>query len=224
VRISELAEVTGVVVPTLKFYLREGLLMPGTATSRTRAVYDEKHVERVRLIRALIETGGLGITGVRSVVDALEDPPASAHDFLGAAHRALPPPVEATEVSEEVTGWMRDLGWEACLGSPLLESLTSAVTGARAAGLPVRDASIQVYAEAARQIATIDVADATSASSPDAALHTVVVGTVMMDPILIILRRLAHEVESARTPSPEPRAPRAPHRPRPSHPESPGRA
>jgi DNA-binding transcriptional MerR regulator len=60
VRISELAESTGVALPTLKYYLREGLLMPGTPTSRTRAVYDGTHVERVRLVRALIETGGMG--------------------------------------------------------------------------------------------------------------------------------------------------------------------
>ena len=36
-RISDLAETTGVPVHTLKYYLREGLLMPGEATSRTRA-------------------------------------------------------------------------------------------------------------------------------------------------------------------------------------------
>ena len=39
-RISALSEATGVPVPTLKFYLREGLLHPGEATSRTRAEYD----------------------------------------------------------------------------------------------------------------------------------------------------------------------------------------
>jgi hypothetical protein len=94
---------------------------------------------------------------------------------------------------------MHDLGWEACLGSPLLESLAGAVAGARAAGLTVTESNIRVYAEAALQIAAVDVADAVSAPSPAAALHTVVVGTAMMDPVLITLRRLAHEVESART-------------------------
>lgn len=197
-RISELAEATGVALPTLKYYLREGLLMPGTATSRTRAVYDEAHVERVRLIRALIETGGVGIAGVRAVVEALENVPASPHDFLGVAHRALPPPVEPTETTEEVNGWMRDLGWEGCLGSALLESLASAVARARAAGVSVSDATIREYAEAARQIASVDVAEAASAPSPAAALHTVVVGTVMTDPVIATLRRLAQEVESAR--------------------------
>ena len=70
VRISELAEASGVSLPTLKYYLREGLLMPGTATSRTRAEYGEAHLERLRLVRALVESGGLGIAGVRDVVRA----------------------------------------------------------------------------------------------------------------------------------------------------------
>jgi DNA-binding transcriptional MerR regulator len=198
VRISELAESTGVALPTLKYYLREGLLMPGTPTSKTRAVYDDTHVERVRLVRALIETGGMGITEVRAVIDALENPPDSPHDFLGAAHRALPPPVEPIEPTEEVIGWMRDLGWDACLGSPLLGSLAAAVDAARAAGVLVPDWVIRDQAEAVRRIAAVDVAVATSSPSPAAALHTVVVGTVMMDPVLATLRRLAQEVESAR--------------------------
>ena len=70
-RISELAETTGVPVHTLKYYLREGLLMPGEATSRTRAEYGPEHVERVRLVRALVEHGGVGIAGVHSILGAL---------------------------------------------------------------------------------------------------------------------------------------------------------
>lgn len=197
-RISELAETTGVALPTLKYYLREGLLMPGTAISRTRAVYDETHVERVRLIRALIESGGLGINGARAVVDALEHPPASPHDFLGVAHRALPPPVAPVEPTEEVIGWMRELGWESCLDSPLLGSLTRAVADARAAGVPLSASGIADYAKAVLQVAAVDVAVAASAPSPAASLHTVVVGTVMVDPVIATLRRLAQEVQSAR--------------------------
>ena len=89
-RISELAETTGVPVHTLKYYLREGLLMPGEATSRTRAEYGAQHVERVRLVRALVEHGGVGIAGVRAILDALAAPPPSRHELLGVAHAALP--------------------------------------------------------------------------------------------------------------------------------------
>ncbi|GMA88788.1 hypothetical protein GCM10025868_40380 [Angustibacter aerolatus] len=45
-------------VATVKYYLREGLLPPGTPTSRTQAQYDEEHVRRLRLVRALLDVGG----------------------------------------------------------------------------------------------------------------------------------------------------------------------
>ena len=67
-RISELAERTGVSIPTLKYYLREGLLHAGEAQGATRASYDESHVERVRLVRTLVDVGRLSIDRVREVV------------------------------------------------------------------------------------------------------------------------------------------------------------
>ena len=100
--------------------------------------------------------------------------------------------------SEEVVGWVRDLGWEPSLDSPLLGALTRAVADARAAGVPLGAAAFRAYAEAARRIAAVDVEVATGAASPAAALHTVVVGTVMLDPLVATLRRLAQEVESGR--------------------------
>ena len=70
-RISALSEATGVPVPTLKFYLREGLLHPGEAISRTRAEYDATHVQRVHLVRALREIGGLDLGAVGRLLRAL---------------------------------------------------------------------------------------------------------------------------------------------------------
>ena len=63
-KIAALSEVTGVSVPTLKYYLREGLLPPGVATAVNQAEYDDHHVRRVRLIRALLELGGLSVARV----------------------------------------------------------------------------------------------------------------------------------------------------------------
>ena len=84
-RISELATSTGVPVNTLKYYLREGSLMPGRTPRRTRSDYGPEHLERVRLVRALVEQGGVGIAGVLAVLAALDRPPPSRHDFLGVA-------------------------------------------------------------------------------------------------------------------------------------------
>lgn len=196
-RISELAEETGVPVHTLKYYLREGLLMPGTATGRTRAEYAAQHVERVRLIRALIDSGGLPIAGVRRVVDALEHPPTSRHEFLGAAHLALPSPHADHPPNADVVAVLDRLGWCVLPGSPVVGTLSAAVEAARAAGIPVTRPHLERYARAARRLAEVDLDVATGARSPEEALTTVTVGTVMLDPVIIALRRLAQEAVSA---------------------------
>ncbi|MDQ4008931.1 MAG: MerR family transcriptional regulator, partial [Actinomycetota bacterium] len=63
-QMSELARAGGVPVATVKYYLRERLLPPGVATSATRSTYDEGHLLRLRLIRALVEVGQLRLDAV----------------------------------------------------------------------------------------------------------------------------------------------------------------
>jgi DNA-binding transcriptional MerR regulator len=199
-RISELAETTGVPVHTLKYYLREGLLMPGEATSRTRAEYGAEHVERVRLVRALVEHGGVGIAGVRSILEVLDAPPPSRHELLGVAHRTLHMPGDDGPVSTEVQELLAGLGWQVWADAPTLRALSTAVEAARDAGVDLAPESLRGYAEAMAAVAAVDldVAVAAAADSPAAAVHTVVVGTVMVDPVLVALRRLAQEEVSAR--------------------------
>ncbi|MGY5766441.1 MerR family transcriptional regulator [Brachybacterium sp. DNPG3] len=88
-RVSELSAATGVAVGTIKFYLREKVLQPGTLTSRTSADYDAAHVERIRLIRALTDVGGLGIAQVRNVIAVIDAPDPPRLDVLGIAQHAL---------------------------------------------------------------------------------------------------------------------------------------
>jgi DNA-binding transcriptional MerR regulator len=54
VKISELARLSGVPAPTIKHYMREGLLpKPARRTSRNMAYYDARLAERVRAIKEL---------------------------------------------------------------------------------------------------------------------------------------------------------------------------
>ena len=76
-RVSELADRTGVTIASVKYYIRIGLLHPGVAQSATRAEYDESHVERVLFVRTLVDVGGLSIERITAVVAALDHPPAS---------------------------------------------------------------------------------------------------------------------------------------------------
>ena len=155
-RISELAAESGVPVHTLKYYLREGLLMPGRATSRTRAEYGPEHLERVRLVRALVEHGGVGIAGVRAILDALAAPPPSPHDFLGVAHRVLPAPGADGRASEEVARLLADLDWHVDAQSTAARALAAALTAARDAGVALAPPTLRGYAESMRGVAVVD--------------------------------------------------------------------
>src|SRR5699024_1733247 len=88
-KISELSAATDVPVGTIKYYLREGLVRPGERTSRTTARYDHSHVERIRLVRALTDAGGLGIAQIKRVIDVIDADAPPRLDVLATAQDAL---------------------------------------------------------------------------------------------------------------------------------------
>ncbi|MEX0846376.1 MAG: MerR family transcriptional regulator [Ilumatobacteraceae bacterium] len=90
-KIAGLSGATGVSVATLKYYLRESLLHPGAATAVNQADYDDSHVRRVRLIRALVELGGLSLADVGTVLAAVDDDTLPVHDAFGVAQDAMVP-------------------------------------------------------------------------------------------------------------------------------------
>ena len=72
-RISDLARISGVPLPTIKFYIRERLLHRGRPTARNQAEYGEEHLARLQLIRVLAGIGRLSLSSVRRVLAALDD-------------------------------------------------------------------------------------------------------------------------------------------------------
>ena len=84
-RIAELSRETGVPVPTIKYYLREGLLPPGERTSPNQAQYDDQHVRRLRLVRTLLDIGRLPIAAIRELLADLDGPQPDLHHVLGRA-------------------------------------------------------------------------------------------------------------------------------------------
>jgi DNA-binding transcriptional MerR regulator len=75
VKISDLARMSGVPTPTIKHYIREGLL-PGPArrTSRNMAYYDARLAARVRAIKDLQKSRYLPL----KIIGALLEPPPSS--------------------------------------------------------------------------------------------------------------------------------------------------
>ena len=195
-RISELADVTGVSIPTLKYYLREGLLHPGRARGATRADYDDTHVERVRMVRTLIDVARLSIDRVREVVTALDQPPESRHLLLGTAHDVLRQ-AGGSPPSETITARLATLGLPDCLDSPATTQLAQALSTAEEAGWHLTDATLTSWFAAMTRVADTDVVPELAAMSPGDALRHAIVGNVLTDPVVIALRRVAQETLSA---------------------------
>lgn len=93
-RIGELARRAGVPAPTIKYYTREGLLPAGERTGPNQVRYGEAHVRRLRLIRALLDVGGLSVAAAREVLREVEVPDRAAPRVPGAAQAALGLPAD----------------------------------------------------------------------------------------------------------------------------------
>ena len=68
-RMGELAEASGVPAPTIKHYLREGLLPEPVKTSRNMAYYPPEFVDRIKLIKRLQEERFMPLKAIKSVLD-----------------------------------------------------------------------------------------------------------------------------------------------------------
>lgn len=192
-KMSELSRASGVPVPTIKFYLRERLLPAGRATAATQAQYDDEHLRRLSLIRALVDVGRLPLAAVRDVLAVVDAGSQATPEAVGTAHQALPPhvPPEAP-APRRAHAMMRQLGWQVDPFSPALYQLEAALAAVEAVGLPPSEERLRAYAQAALDVAEVDVADVPRGTPADAVQY-VVVGTVLYEPVLLALRRLAQQ-------------------------------
>jgi DNA-binding transcriptional MerR regulator len=71
-KMSQLAEASGVSAGTIKHYLREGLLPDPVKTSRNMAYYPADFVDRIKLIKRLQEERFMPLKAIRQVLD--DDP------------------------------------------------------------------------------------------------------------------------------------------------------
>lgn len=199
-RIAELSRDSGVPVPTIKYYVREGLLDPGHLTSPNQAQYDESHLRRLKLIRALAEVAGLSIAAIRQLLAAASSPATSPRDALGKAQYATTPRYDyqasdasrqaATDQAEEL---IRAHGWRINPNSPAKELLTGVLAALRDLGQDDLLALAEAYTGPAEQIAAADLSVIGARPTLDSQLESVIIGTVLGDSLLAALRRLAEE-------------------------------
>jgi DNA-binding transcriptional MerR regulator len=185
-------------VATIKFYLREELLHEGRLTSPTQAQYDETHVRRLALIRALLGPGGLSVAATRELLKHIDHPPESRHALLGIAHQALQQPAAADVDLTAVHALMRRWGWRVedkdCDSQA---ALARALQGLEAADFDLPVGALDRYAQMMSEVAESEVAEVPTGSTEEAVRY-VVLGTVLIEPLLLALRRMAQQDASGR--------------------------
>ncbi|MGV3714303.1 MerR family transcriptional regulator [Pseudolysinimonas sp.] len=201
-RIAALSEATGLPVATLKYYLREGLLHPGTATARNQAAYDDGHVRRARLVRALLELGNLQLADIKRVLAAVDDDTVPLHDAFGVAQDAMVPPRD-----RDTSAYARALGDvdvfvrrnrlhvrpDAQVRGMLADALVAMRSGGWDLDLAEFDARMPaIVAQAIAELGSLPPDDRA------AQMEASVIGTISYEVAIAALRRLALEHASWR--------------------------
>jgi DNA-binding transcriptional MerR regulator len=203
-RIGELSRATGVPVPTIKYYLREGLLPQGELSSPNQASYGEPHVRRLRLIRALVELAQVPVAQVKEILESLDSDDVPLHDQIGRAHRALTPrrkPAASEEARDAATAQVTDLitrrGWSVEPEAPALATLIDTIAALRTLGQDDLVGFLDEYAEAVERFTELEIDAVSTNPTRDQLAESVVIGTILGETLISSLRLLAQESVSA---------------------------
>jgi DNA-binding transcriptional MerR regulator len=194
-KISNLSRQSGVSVATVKFYLRERLLPPGTLTARNQAEYDETHLERLRLIRVLTGVGMMSLASVREVLSAIDDKCLSPHGLYQVINRALfaeqplapgTGPIQSARAN--VDQFVDQIGWQVDQSAPGRATLAQVLAALQWLGWDSDANVFAPYADAADRLAVRELD-----SEPTDAATTVVARTVLFEVAFAVMRRMAYE-------------------------------
>jgi DNA-binding transcriptional MerR regulator len=197
-RISDLSRESGVPVATIKFYLREQLLPAGQPTGRNQALYSDRHLRRLRLIRAFTGVAQLDLTSVRELLAVIDDEEMPLPAVFDAVNEAVgvtvePPPSLPRSVRvarDDVDGFLGRLGWNVREEAPGREELASVLAALRRLGCDCTMDYFDVYAETAERVARAEL-DLLDQDNPDHA--AAVARNVLLEVALSAMRRMAQE-------------------------------
>jgi len=213
VRISELSRRSGVPISSIKYFIREQLMPAGARRGPNQAEYHDAHLERLDLIRALREVGGLSIEATRLVLSAIGGPERVTHpvdlafDAIYTREPRAGDEEEYARSTAEVHAFLSALPWT--VEDEVLvyerELVDALVKIRRFAWADYPAEALAPYARAAWEIAEFEFdeipggidTEALAAGRADA-VKSAVLGTVLFEPILLALRRQAHRARLLR--------------------------
>jgi len=193
-RIAEFSTTSAIPVATIKYYLREKLLPAGESETANQASYGAVHLDRLRLIRALIGVGGLSVASARRVLEAI-DSDASLPEVFKVAQHSVSAAIESSDLEPADLASIDALleGWHVSPENPGRLAAARVLSAFRGVGQTDERGWYARYAEAALLIADADLDEIESRPDRAAKAETVVVGTVLGDALISGLRRAAQE-------------------------------
>jgi DNA-binding transcriptional MerR regulator len=201
---AELSKASGIPVATIKFYLRERLLPAGERTGPNQSRYGEEHLRRLRLIRGLLDVGGLSVATARGVIDAVDSELPLTHSF-GVAQRAVSAQIDPGDIGPEALDRIDALieKWHVSGDNPGRLAAARVLETFEDLGQRDEGGWLSRYAAAALLVAEADLDQVEARGSREAMAETVVIGTVLGDALLSGLRRAAQEhISTLRHPVP----------------------
>ncbi|WP_249228185.1 MerR family transcriptional regulator [Kutzneria sp. CA-103260] len=196
---TELSRESGVPVPTIKYYMREGLVPPGERTSPNQAQYEQSHVRRLKLVRALIDVGGLSVAAAREVLDKMGAGGGNPLYAVGKAQYSTTTLREHVEddawheAVERVNKLIADHGWRVGPTNPARRALADVLATLARLGQADLFGVLDTYADAASRLAVDEVGMVQGLADADSMAETVVIWTLLGDAIMASMRRLAQE-------------------------------
>lgn len=161
-RLSDLAEATGVSAASIKYYRREGLLPPGRHVTATRQDYGRRHVERLQLIQVLRELLDAPIPRIARLTAILDDPQRPLLDALAEAQTIMlgtdseEAPERERPEHPSLAPLLEQLGWPDVPSSPRA-ALDEVLHLIESWGVPTHIDLLSRYAEPIAQIAAVDL-------------------------------------------------------------------
>ncbi len=201
-KLSELAESSGASASTLKHWIRVGVLPAGTLRNKTTAVYDQQHLDRALLIRAMREKHGASLDDVRTITTVI-DSNAPVVEVMNACQAFIwgtPTDVDTdplyTRYRARAHELMRRRGWQGYQGAAE-RGMAHALAQAAEVGLDYDVDRLMEYADAVEPLAARHVA-ALGPGSPDVIAARMLAVVTARARQLLAVSNLAHAAVSLR--------------------------
>ena len=193
-KMAQLSSTSEVPVATIKYYLREGLLPAGERSGPNQSLYGPEHLRRLRVIRGLLEVGGLSIAAAHQVIDAIDSDLGLSHTF-DIAQRTVSPQIDLETLSAEAVAQVDAVlsGWHVSPENPGRLAAARVLQTFAELGQPDLSGWVPGYAAAALAVAEADLDEVDARDDRESKTEMVVIGTVLGDALFAALRRAAQE-------------------------------